>query len=343
MGDTSQTRCKIFRSAFRIAAALLFLSLAVPVLGQNYTLHSPKLWTPQEKELYDKEFRPARKELTPIQMEKVPAQKLKVPKKVQQVKVQPKPKKVQPLREQILVRDGVSYREVRVQKGDTLAKISRRYRKNDPTYADILRFNAMKSSEVIRCGDIIKLPVTVTSIKPRQPVQELKPAGPAASNRQAAVKPAAGPIRIERPAALLKKPDAAGNGVLAAKAVTQPFTLPVNSAPTKTGLLRNEAFPGITTARQTDKRPTETVVLKPVPAQAVPVSAKPDTEKTQASSGTAVSGEKLFELAVKSYRQGDCVTAVRLFARFLVENTDSLFAPDASLFNADCYLKLSGK
>jgi hypothetical protein len=61
------------------------------------------------------------------------------------------------------------------------------------------------------------------------------------------------------------------------------------------------------------------------------------------SSGDATSGQKLFERAVKAYRQDDCKTALELFDRFLAENQASPLAADASLYKAECYLKLSGQ
>ncbi|MBI2354120.1 MAG: LysM peptidoglycan-binding domain-containing protein [Deltaproteobacteria bacterium] len=51
----------------------------------------------------------------------------------------------------------------------------------------------------------------------------------------------------------------------------------------------------------------------------------------------------LFEKAVKAYRQEDCRTALDLLDRFLAVNPASPQAADASLYKADCYLKLSGQ
>lgn len=51
----------------------------------------------------------------------------------------------------------------------------------------------------------------------------------------------------------------------------------------------------------------------------------------------------LFEKAVKAYRAGNCRNALEAFDRFLATYPTSSLVPDATLFRADCYLKLSGE
>lgn len=58
---------------------------------------------------------------------------------------------------------------------------------------------------------------------------------------------------------------------------------------------------------------------------------------------TADSGQQLFEKAVKAYRQDDCRTALELFDRYLADYPASAMAADASLYKAECYLKLSAQ
>lgn len=58
---------------------------------------------------------------------------------------------------------------------------------------------------------------------------------------------------------------------------------------------------------------------------------------------TTRSGKKLFRTALSAYRRGDCTAALALFDRFLAINPSSPLAADASLYKADCYLKLSTK
>jgi LysM repeat protein len=77
--------------------------------------------------------------------------------------------------------------------------------------------------------------------------------------------------------------------------------------------------------------------------QPAPAAAK--TVKSSSASGAkeTLSGHKLYEKAYAAYRHGDCKTALGLFDRFLVENPTASQAADASLYKADCYLKLSGQ
>jgi LysM repeat protein len=70
------------------------------------------------------------------------------------------------------------------------------------------------------------------------------------------------------------------------------------------------------------------------------------TEKHHAATadtGNSVSGQKLFERAVKAYRQDEYRSALELFDRYLAENQSSPLAADASLYKAECYLKLSSQ
>lgn len=73
-------------------------------------------------------------------------------------------------------------------------------------------------------------------------------------------------------------------------------------------------------------------------------AAKPSTKKQRAArAADATAGQKLFEQAVKAYRQDDCRAALESFDRFLTKNQSSPLAPDASLYKADCYLRLSNQ
>lgn len=54
-------------------------------------------------------------------------------------------------------------------------------------------------------------------------------------------------------------------------------------------------------------------------------------------------GRKLFAQAVNFYRQNDFRTALELFDRFLTANPGSPLAADASLYKAECYLKLANQ
>lgn len=57
----------------------------------------------------------------------------------------------------------------------------------------------------------------------------------------------------------------------------------------------------------------------------------------------ATAGQELFDAAVKAYRKEDCRAALDLFDRYLASNSGSPLAADASLYKAECYLKLSAQ
>ena len=80
----------------------------------------------------------------------------------------------------------------------------------------------------------------------------------------------------------------------------------------------------------------------PPAAEAKPVVASKPEQRT-AIAQDAAAGQQLFERAVKAYRQGECRTALDLFDRFLTTYPKAHQAADASLYKADCYLKLSGQ
>jgi len=355
-----------------VMSALLFLAITVPALGKNYSLHSPKLWTPQEKEQYEKENPPVvnekelaekqkerlkkekeqaekqkeqakkekeladkqkeqlkkekeqaenqkdlvkkEKEQVEKQKELIKKEKMQIEKQREQVKrekEQVEKQKEQVKREQekvkkeneqikkhqILVRDGVSYREVTVHKGDSLYTISRKYSKEGSSYAETLRFNDIQNPDQIVSGDIIKVPLfQEKKAKQRATAKQLKLS--ATIPKQSTTVKAAGKTVREPSLSYVKQP-AAGKNELSAPI---PSSDPLTTTPTKACIPQQLKF-----------------------------------------SNNSTAGPKLFEQAIKSYRSGDCQTAIQLFGRFLAEQSTSALAADASLFIADCYLKLSGK
>ena len=334
MNDSPLVRTKISQTACSIAAALLFLTLAIPAMAYNYSLSAPTLWSPQERARYEKESEPVKKPELTVEKRKAPIKKAKV-----QLKKLPA-KKIPVKKDQIFVKDGVSYREVIVQKGDSLARIARKYRKSNSSYQDVLTFNGFEPSHVFHSGDVIKVPITAK--KAEKQADPVKPPQKAAlvTTRPTTVKPVAKPIVASSPR---KKPAPVKKNLPAGKAISKPAAVAVQeTVPAKAVLAQPVIFSLGSSAKQKEHRAPEIAVLKQKPAEVAP-AAKADAETTQSNSGAAATGQKLFELAVKAYRQDDCLTAVKLFGKFLADNSDSILAPDASLYNADCYLKLSDR
>jgi LysM repeat protein len=76
---------------------------------------------------------------------------------------------------------------------------------------------------------------------------------------------------------------------------------------------------------------------------AAPAGKRGRTVKQAASGSAANSEQRLFERAIKAYRQDDYRSALELFDRFLAEFPASALAADASLYKAECYLKQSNQ
>ncbi|HEX9078706.1 MAG TPA: LysM peptidoglycan-binding domain-containing protein [Desulfuromonadaceae bacterium] len=216
--------------------------------------------------------------------------------------------------------EGVLVREVEVRPGDTLYGISRRNSGHGMYYPQILLFNDIKNPNLIRAGETIKVPV---------------PRGGAAGEEGAA-------------------PPAAKKG--ARKAGRKHTAAPVAGRPSRGQLseLAGEAKPSVgpkkkrAAARQATSGGQEHGgrAAAPAPQPAVAEEARPVSvsRQEQGQTGTdAAAGQRLFERAVRAYRQNDCGTALDLFDRFLTSYPYLPQAADASLYKADCYLKLSGQ
>lgn len=208
-------------------------------------------------------------------------------------------------KEEILVR------EILVKKGDTLSKLSRRYSGRGSYYPQILLFNEIKNPNLIYTGDTLKLPVG----KPRHTAEATRPVSPE-KGAEAEQKPlvAAGPVEPQK----VDKPS-------------------VSSKKQKDGRKKRGMKKGINKGTRKSLSPAGEAVpaVRPV---ATPESAAPASPSTSAGKAQ----QELFDQAVSSYRNNDCKTAVELFDRFLAENEASPLAAEASLFKAECLLKLSG-
>jgi TolA-binding protein len=87
-------------------------------------------------------------------------------------------------------------------------------------------------------------------------------------------------------------------------------------------------------------------------AKAANTGKKPSTHKAVASrvkrrssaprSTTDASGKRLFDRGVDAFVNGDYREAIGIFDRYLAAHPRSIYAPEAALYRADCYMKLSG-
>lgn len=205
-------------------------------------------------------------------------------------------------------KDGILVQDVAVRKGDSLYRISRRFSGHGSYYPQILLFNDIKNPNRIYPGNVFKVPVSrhaKAGHAAQVSVEKEK-----AVERQSELKVPQG-----ADAASSQKP------VIAAPAVTSAAEMSTQDA--------KKIDAGGTLKKRGVREKTAGSAKKQVTAPA--------------AAATSASGQKLFENAVKAYRQDDCRTALELFDKFLAENQTSPLAADASLYKADCYLKLSAQ
>ena len=235
-------------------------------------------------------------------------------------------------------KEGVLVREVPVEKGDTLSGISRRFSGHGSYYPQILLFNDVKNPNLIYAGSTLRVPVG------KEPAAETPEARPAPSARKKARRHAG------------KK---ASSAVQAAPSAVLPSKHKERTATGKapSGEQTMELSPSDLKRLEVGREKKAEVRRKRAPEQHKRVSERPQKgigrqvgeERPAGRAPDASSaplpgeeaGQKLFTQAVKAYRQDDFRTALDLFDRFLTANPGSPLAADASLYKAECYLKLS--
>ena len=196
----------------------------------------------------------------------------------------PKPLAVE---EKVQKNDGVLVQEVPVKKGDTLYGISRKFSGHGTYYPQILLFNEIKNPNKIYPGNILKIPVSRSSVTDQASKPHVQ--------SRISVVPSVGP---------------------ASDGSTGDLKLGVAVKEKKQEMKHKAAAPAASHAKSA-KQPPAAVA--------------------------ETSEQKLFERAIKAYRQDDCRTALELFDRFLADYPSSALAADASLYKAECYLKQSNQ
>lgn len=218
--------------------------------------------------------------------------------------------------------DGILVQEIEIKKGDTLFGLSRKFNGRGMYYPQILLFNEIKNPDLIYAGKILKIPVSKQS---------------EGSANQSGVS--------------LSDNSHSSPATKESKAVTAPVTSPsTDSSAVSSG--SELSLSDLKSVGTDKKRAGKATVLSKntkthLSPSKTPLSTRLPVTTPQAaeSSSTvaATSGQKLFEAAVKAYRQNDCRTALDLLDRYLVNNSHTALAADANLYKADCYLKLSAQ
>jgi hypothetical protein len=232
---------------------------------------------------------------------------------------EPKPITVE---EKNLDKDGILVTEVPVQKGDTLYDISRKFSGHGMYYPQILLFNKIKDPKLIYPGNTLKVPVTQSGVRSESaPPKESTGTSKGVKNKDAK----AAKLKADAP-------------VSAQQRVTNtPAAAPVTEISLSDLRALDEGKPKKSlkktlSARQGRARDKNNKT-----------SAAAKAGKAPSQAGDSVVGQKLFESAVKAYKQESFSTALELFDRYLANNSSSPLAADASLYKAECYLKLSSQ
>ena len=225
--------------------------------------------------------------------------------------------------------DGILVQEIEIKKGDTLYALSRKFSGRGMYYPQILLFNSIKNPNLIYAGNILKIPVTQKETEVQDSI-DTKPAGVSPKPKTSSKK-SPGKVGKHPPVQQSKVPS------------------PVSNQSTELSLSDLKAS-STEKSRATHIKKKNVVHAKKrqsyqIPAEPPPPSSPPDVQKNTAAVPAAdeSAGQRLFEEAVKAYRQDDCRTALELLDRYLADNSGSPLAADANLYKAECYLKLSAQ
>lgn len=225
--------------------------------------------------------------------------------------------------------DGVLVQEIEIQKGDTLYGLSRKYSGKGMYFPQILLFNSIKNPNLIYPGKMLKVPLSHNDANGSgQKDAKLSVATPktkAAGGEKKASAKAASSVTSRQPAT----------------------TAPVSTASTELSLsdLKTAGSGKSVASRNKKKASAQTKKSAAVVPPSKPeTSTSPSTVPSSSVSATdSATGQRLFEAAVKAYRRDDCSTALELLDRYLADNSGTPLAADASLYKAECFLKLSAQ
>lgn len=224
--------------------------------------------------------------------------------------------------------EGILVQDIQIKKGDTLFDLSRKFSGRGMYYPQILLFNSIKNPNLIYPGATLKVPITQQishdsiNDSTNEVPQSTKSSKKISSIPADVQTEAAGPKSVE------STPPSRTN--------TELSLTDLKAVSTK----KNSGRHSRTKATHLKSRTSHSTVAKKPLSAAMPVSARPTSAPVPAASSA---GQKLFETAVTAYRQNDCSAAVELFDRYLADNSRTPLAADATLYRADCYLKLSAQ
>jgi LysM repeat protein len=221
--------------------------------------------------------------------------------------------------QKVTPQDGILVQNIVVQKGDTLYAISRKFNGYGMYFPQILLFNSIKNPNKIYPGNTIKVPLkqNVVNISERDETTKISKVNKITDNAMTEIA-----LPARKSAAVLPNLPPTTELSLSELKTVGPSRSNTNNHKNKS-------------AAHARKHPSPRL-----PAAASNLSLS-DQRKSASSEAAAIAGQQLFEAGVKAYRKGDCLTALGLLDRYLADNSNSSLAADASLYRAECYLKLS--
>lgn len=229
------------------------------------------------------------------------------------------------------LKEGILVKEVSIRKGDTLYDISHRFSGHGMYYPQILLFNDIKNPNLIYTGDTLRIPISK-------------------GESTAVVTTPIPVVRKTQKDNVRKRRKATKHTAVSrsAKISVPPRDSSVSSV--ELSITELKKLGGGKSKKQSHKKRSVGVDIKKTdierqgvtkPEQLPAVLHKEKSMPNQAGDSTAE--QKLYERAVKAFKQDDYRTALELFNRFLADNSGSPLAADASLYKAECYMKLSSQ
>lgn len=221
--------------------------------------------------------------------------------------------------------DGILVKEIKVRRGDSLYKISRKFSGHGMYFPQILLFNSIQNPNLIYAGKTLKVPLS-------------KKGESSLSRVEAQKGGAAYKIRTtgEKKTSLKTEDESPVRQSSGASPVPPPTTELTISELKASGAGKSKASRLKKNTAEHAKKDESHDTTEPSP-QRFPAA------DTTVPAADLIAGQKLFEAAVKAYRQDDCRTALDLLDRYLADNSGSPLAADANLYKAECYLKLSAQ
>lgn len=230
--------------------------------------------------------------------------------------------------QKVSTQEGILVTEIEVRKGDTLYDLSRKFNGRGMYFPQILLFNSIKNPNRIYPGDTLRIPIAQKSPNDSQPVDS-KP--------------------IDASHKLLPSEEKKTSGTPAARSTLRQTgeSSPPSPATATTEISLSDLKTVGTGKNSIANRHKKKTALhaKDNKSHDSSVVAPPSSSLTALHKETAEaeSGQKLFESAVKAYRQDDCHKALELLERYLTDHSGSPLTADATLYKADCFLKLSAQ